>query len=247
MLKIESIKSFIRNALARGVLVAASGIALAAIGCGEQEARQSANPSLTESPSDDSMPGPTTDLEEPKPSVLEEIPRFGANSPFDDDHQSPIVKEGKRLWAQSFRWEKAPELNVEQWLGEEPDIEGKYVLVAVWATWCSQCRRSIPLLNGLHHKFGENLVVIGVSDESAAEVLEMKEPPIDYFSGIDTQGRLKEALGVFGVPHVIILEPEGYVVWEGFPLQPGYELTEEIVEKILAVGRKLKAGDPSGK
>ncbi len=48
-------------------------------------------------------------------------------------------------------------------------------------------------------------------------------------------------IGVWGVPHAILLEPEGYVVWEGFPLQKGYELTEELVDKILAVGRAQKA------
>jgi hypothetical protein len=51
---------------------------------------------------------------------------------------------------------------------------------------------------------------------------------------------MKDRLGVWGIPHVILLEPDGYVIWEGFPLQPGYELTEEIIEKVLAVGRKLR-------
>ncbi|KPK41194.1 MAG: alkyl hydroperoxide reductase, partial [Planctomycetes bacterium SM23_25] len=31
-----------------------------------------------------------------------------------------------------------------------------------------------------------------------------------------------------------------FVIWEGFPLLPGHELTEETIEKILAVGRKKK-------
>jgi hypothetical protein len=44
---------------------------------------------------------------------------------------------------------------------------------------------------------------------------------------------MKTALGVTGIPHAIILEPEGYVVWEGYPLLEGHELTTEIVERIL--------------
>jgi hypothetical protein len=47
-------------------------------------------------------------------------------------------------------------------------------------------------------------------------------------------------LGVFGIPHVIIVEPGGYVVWEGFPLLKDYELTAELVDKILSVGRELE-------
>ena len=36
----------------------------------------------------------------------------------------------------------------------------------------------------------------------------------------------------------IIVEPDGFVVWEGFPLLKDYELTEELVDKILNVGRQ---------
>ena len=37
---------------------------------------------------------------------------------------------------------------------------------------------------------------------------------------------------------MIIVEPDGFVVWEGFPLLKDYELTEELVDKILSVGRE---------
>ena len=52
---------------------------------------------------------------------------------------------------------------------------------------------------------------------------------------------MKDKLGVYGIPHVIIVEPNGYVVWEGFPLLEDYELTEEVVEKILSVGRNRQS------
>jgi len=56
---------------------------------------------------------------------------------------------------------------------------------------------------------------------------------------IDQQGVTEAAYGVFGWPHVVILEPEDrVVVWEGFPLQKGYELTGEKLEKFFAVYRK---------
>ena len=53
---------------------------------------------------------------------------------------------------------------------------------------------------------------------------------IEYFSAIDTKARTKHALGVTGIPHVVILDPDGIVRWEGFPLLDGYELTEAVVE-----------------
>jgi thiol-disulfide isomerase/thioredoxin len=53
------------------------------------------------------------------------------------------------------------------------------------------------------------------------------------------QGRYEAQFGVWGWPHVVILEPQyRTVIWEGFPGLKGYELTEAKVEKILAIGRQ---------
>ena len=140
----------------------------------------------------------------------------------------------KRIWAKSFLGQKAPDFVVEKWLTPEPERKGKFVLIDFWATWCGPCRKAIPELNALHKKFGSQLVVIGVSDETEAKVRAMAEPKIEYASAIDTQGRMKKALGVTGIPHVILIDPAGIVRWEGFPLLDGYELTDKVVADLLA-------------
>lgn len=166
-------------------------------------------------------------------------PRFAANSPFDVNYTPPAQeKAGKILWAKSMLYEKAPELVVEKWLTEQPDTQGKCVLIEFWATWCPPCRKSISLLNQLQQRFGEDLVVIGISEESEQDVRALKEPQYEYHMAIDTQKRMKQALEVRGIPHIIILEPEGYVVWEGFPFLAQYELTEDLVGKIIEISKQ---------
>ena len=108
------------------------------------------------------------------------------------------------------------------------------MLIDFWATWCGPCRKAIPELNALHKKFGSKLVVIGISDEPEAKVKSMADPKIEYSSAIDTQGRTKKAVGVSGIPHVMIIDPQGIVRWEGYPLLDGHALTEKVVEQILA-------------
>ena len=93
-------------------------------------------------------------------------------------------------------------------------------------------------MNALHKKFGTNLVVIGISDESEAAVRKMTTPKIDYFLALDSKERMKKAVGVTGIPHVLILDPKGIVRWEGFPLLDGHELTEKVVADILATPGK---------
>ena len=140
---------------------------------------------------------------------------------------------GTQLWAKSFLNQKAPELTVEKWLTPQPDTTGKFVLVDFWATWCGPCRKAIPELNELQKQFKDQLVVIGISSETEEKVKAMKAPVIEYTSAIDTKKTMNKALEVQGIPHVILIDPQGIVRWEGFPLLEGHELTADVVKGLI--------------
>lgn len=146
---------------------------------------------------------------------------------------SNLFAQDKKIWAKSFINKKAPEFVVEKWLTEKPDTNGKFILIDFWATWCAPCRKAIPDLNAFHNKFKDQLVVIGISNETKQKVQSMKTPIIKYYSAIDTKARLKQTFEVRGIPHCVIINPDGIVVWEGWPHLKGHELTDKTIENLI--------------
>src|SRR3984957_8730335 len=141
--------------------------------------------------------------------------------------------EDKQLWAKAYLGKPAPEITVQKWLSAEPDRKGKFVLIDFWATWCPPCRKAVPELNRFHEKFGDKLVVMGISDEKEDVVRKFTDENIKYYSALDTTAALKKQYEVTGIPHCVIINPAGTVVWEGFPFLDGYELTDEVVASVL--------------
>lgn len=76
-------------------------------------------------------------------------------------------------------------------------------------------------------------MVIGISDEPKHKIESQKNPSIEYHSAIDTKKRLYKAYGVRAIPHCVIINPKGIIVWEGWPHLKGFKLTSEVIRDII--------------
>jgi len=150
----------------------------------------------------------------------------------------PYVK--KHLYAaRDFRGTKSPKIDVAQWIaGGAPRTAGKTVLVDLWATWCHSCIKLIPELNRWSSKFKNDLVVIGVSDEEPKKVRDfLTTQSMNYHVGVDPKQRLESKLGVEGIPHVMVISPDGIVRWQGYPGEEADPLTDQKLASIIKNGR----------
>jgi thiol-disulfide isomerase/thioredoxin len=141
--------------------------------------------------------------------------------------------EEKQIWAKSYLGKPAPEIQVQKWLTKEPDRKGKFVLIDFWATWCGPCKKAVVELNHFHEKFAGKLVVMGISKEKEDVVRKFTTDNIKYYSALDESGALAKKYEVTGIPHCVIINPTGVVVWEGYPLLEGHELTDSVIESLL--------------
>lgn len=146
----------------------------------------------------------------------------------------------KKMWAKSYLDKPAPELIVEEWLSEIPDTNGKFILIDFWATWCAPCKRVIPEMNRFQKEFKDDLIVIGISDEVKERVLRQRNPKIEYYNAIDTQERMKTEMEVKAIPHSILINPDGIVVWEGYTLLDGNEFNSAVIKKHITAYKKRK-------
>lgn len=132
--------------------------------------------------------------------------------------------------SKSFLGKPAPTMEVDQWLGEKPSLQGKYVVVSFWTVGSPACRKVIPALNALQKQFADKLVVVGLTTNAPAEIEEMPGPKPVFTSGIDSRTRFAAALDVTSVPCVVLIDPAGIIRYQGHPAA----ITENRISDLMA-------------
>jgi thiol-disulfide isomerase/thioredoxin len=171
------------------------------------------------------------------------IPRARPPAEAEPPPEFPPIEGGVRN-AADLRGRRAPEMFVSQWLNGRPDATGKVAVIDFWATWCPPCRATIPHLNELAEKFREDAVCIGLSNEKpdrfrgGLRKYRLRMDGFRYHLALDPSGRMQRAVGVRGIPHVIVMSSDWVVRWQGHPAT----LDEATLARIVEANRGLNGG-----
>jgi len=134
--------------------------------------------------------------------------------------------------------DKAPEINPEEWFYTEDYFENiskpTLTIVDFWFTHCALCVATIPDFNQIKAKY-PFIKVISITFDDKEKVEEFsKKVALTYPLGIDSERKIISAFGVHGYPTTFIINEEGRIVWERYPVGIQTKL-----EKILKNQNKL--------
>lgn len=136
---------------------------------------------------------------------------------------------------------QAPKLNVtlpvsgSEEIWNSADYKGRPVLVAVMATYCPWCKKSLPALDAAAEEFAGRAEVVGIFvDENEAAVEQVKKDHHMKSKALYQGGETAQELQVQGFPHIMLFDKNGKMVkmWSGYSDTLADQYKEEINKLI---------------
>ena len=108
------------------------------------------------------------------------------------------------------------------------------VVVDFWASWCGPCRREIPVIKEIFEKYkSQGLSVLGVAvwDKPDDTMRAINDLLIPWPQIINAQNVPTDLYGINGIPHIMLIGPDGTILSRGLQ---GNELKAKVDEIMSA-------------
>ncbi len=118
--------------------------------------------------------------------------------------------------------------------------KGKVVVLDFWATWCGPCIKSIPALIEAMSAFpSDRVTLLGVNQSEPPEQVKrfLETRGWRFAVALDAGQKVARQYGVEGIPHTVIIGPDGNVAWVKTGFSPaGAAEAAEAVKTLLGSG-----------
>ncbi len=171
-----------------------------------------------------------------KKSLYEE---FGEKCPYPDIARQ--VKKRYQHMEGMLEGNQAPDFSLQDVNGKMvnlKDLQGKYIYIDFWATWCGPCIKEIPSLKKTEEEYqGKNIVFVSISYDKAADhdkwknyVVENKLAGVQLIADESMRTLYNKTFNIDLIPRFILLDPNGKIVSGNAP-RPSSPKLKELLEK----------------
>lgn len=114
-------------------------------------------------------------------------------------------------------------------------LESGPVIIAFWATWCKPCRKELPAIREIYDEYKDSgLSVVAISIDSPRSLSKVKsyvkKSGLPYKFLLDPSGEISNKLMVRDVPHTLLADQSGEVIYSHRGYNEGDE--QKLAEKV---------------
>ncbi|MDB6171141.1 MAG: TlpA family protein disulfide reductase [Chthoniobacteraceae bacterium] len=130
--------------------------------------------------------------------------------------------------------------------------KGKVIVLDFWATWCGPCIKALPGLIEAMAAFPEDRVkLIGVNQSEPGDQVKrfLETRGWKLTVAMDAGQNVAKQYGVDGIPHTVIIGPDGKVAWvkTGYSADGGTEAADAVKQLLAAPAPPEPAPKEAGK
>lgn len=151
----------------------------------------------------------------------------------------PVIPTSQGGEESSLKGQAAPGFDLELVSGGRfklEEMKGQVVVLDFWASWCGPCLKAMPeVMEVMKALPKEKARLLGVNQGQAKGEVErfLKAREWDLEVVLDLDQKVGGLFGVKGIPHTVVVGPDGKVAW----VSTGY--SETMAKELSEVVRKL--------
>lgn len=112
---------------------------------------------------------------------------------------------------------------------------GQYAMIDFWASWCGPCRAAIPHVREINNAYAGKINVISVSLDSkeSAWTQALDDENMEWtqlWAPQDMAETVSAAYGITGIPHIVLINDKGGVIYMGHNPQEVSMILESLLK-----------------
>jgi peroxiredoxin len=135
---------------------------------------------------------------------------------------------------------RAVDLRSSDTVSLESHYKGQVVLVNLWATWCTPCRKEMPAMEALYKELGPHgfrIAAVSVDEGDLSDVVSFADDLSLTFDILhDSDGSVQQSYQTVMFPESFLIDRDGVIVKKAIGEHPwGSDANRRIVAQLLGV------------